>query len=173
MPLTSRDIIGIKEIRIGGMRRSIAWRGRGQKKGFEKPTRVRQMPLGGAHIRHGLNDIIFRHQRLTETLGKLSHLMITPDQCLLGTGFTRTGRDSRVVDALGESHTPLLFGLQGSGRLRCDAAHGDRSSWNVPCSLRAPRFGVGRRESSRIAGSRQYLSKICLSMRFSRAIFWR
>src|SRR5580704_18399927 len=77
MPLTSRHVIGIEEIRIGGMRRSIARRGQGQNKGFEKPTRVCQMPLRGANIRHGLNDVIFRHQMLAEPVGKLSHLMVT------------------------------------------------------------------------------------------------
>src|SRR5918999_950429 len=109
MPLTSRHIVGIEQVSIGGMRRSIAWRGRGQKKGFEKPTRVRQMPLGGAHIRHGLNNIIFRHQRLTESLGKLSHLMVTPDKYLLGGSLPGDGGGGRVMGSLSHRHVPLLF----------------------------------------------------------------
>src|SRR5919109_3554881 len=114
MPFTSRHIIGIEEIGIGSIRRSIARSGRGQNKGFEKPTCVRQMPLGGAHIRHGLNDIIFRHQRLTETLGKLSHLMVTPDKGLLVGSLTETGGGSRVMGTGNDGHVPLLFRLSST-----------------------------------------------------------
>src|ERR1700736_982496 len=109
MSLTSRHVIGIEEIRIGGMRRSIAWRGRGQNKGFEKPTRVCQMPLRGAHIRHGLNDVIFRHQRLAEAVGKLSHLMVTPDKGFLLGSLTETVEDSRAMNTVIDGHSPFLF----------------------------------------------------------------
>jgi hypothetical protein len=109
MPLTSPNIIGIEEVSIRGMRRSIARRGRGQNKGFEKPTRMRQMPLRGAHIRHGLNDIIFSQQGLTETHSELSYLFVTPDKGLLVGCLTRNGGDSRVMDTLSHRHVPLLF----------------------------------------------------------------
>src|SRR5260370_28089399 len=111
MPLTSRHIIGIEEIRIEGMRRSIAPTSQGQNKGFEKPTRVCQMPLRGAHIRHGLNDVIFRHQRLAEPVGKLSHLMVTADKGLLAGTLTETVEDSRAMNAVIDGHIPLLFHL--------------------------------------------------------------
>src|SRR5580704_11410651 len=111
MPLTSRHVIGIEEIRIGGMRRSVARRGQGQDKGFEKPTRVCQMPLRGAHIRHGLNDVIFGHQRLAEPVGKLSHLMVTPDKGLLVGSLTETVEDSRAMNTVTDGHIPLLFHL--------------------------------------------------------------
>src|SRR6266481_2714260 len=100
MPLTSRHVIGIEEIRIRGMRRSIARRGQGQNKGFEKPTRVCQMPLRGAHIRHGLNDVIFRHQRLAKAVGKLSHLMVTADKGLPPGSLTETVQDSRAMNVV-------------------------------------------------------------------------
>src|SRR5690349_20943551 len=51
VPPTSGNVVRIEKMRIGGMRRSIARNSRGQNKSFEKPTRVRQMPLGGTHIR--------------------------------------------------------------------------------------------------------------------------
>src|SRR5258708_38119548 len=111
MPLTSRHVIGIEEIRIRGMRRSIARRGQGQNKGFEKPTRVCQMPLRGAHIRHALNDVIFRHQRLAEPVCKLSHLMVTPDKGLLVGSLTETAEDSRAMNTVIDRHSPLLFHL--------------------------------------------------------------
>src|ERR1700730_8341710 len=111
MPLTSHHVIGIEEIRIGGMRRCIARRAQGQNKGFEKPTRVCQMPLRGAHIRHGLNDVIFRHQRLAEAVGKLSHLMVTPDKRLLVGSLTETIEDSRAMNTVIGGHIPLLFHL--------------------------------------------------------------
>src|SRR5260370_37745265 len=98
MPLTSRHVIGIEEIRIGSMRRSISRIGHGQNKGFEKPTRVCQMPLRGAHIRHGLNDVIFGHQRLAEPVGKLSHLMVTPDKDLWLCNLIETVRGSRAMN---------------------------------------------------------------------------
>src|SRR6266853_4309771 len=107
MPLTSRHIIGIEEIRIGGMRRSIVPTSQGQNEGFEKPTRVCQMPLRGAHIRHGLNDVIFRHQRLAEPVGKLSHLMVTPDKGLLVGSLTETAEDSRTMNTVIDGHSPL------------------------------------------------------------------
>src|SRR5271169_3448456 len=108
MPRTSRLVIRIEEIRIGGMRRSIAPTGQGHNKGFEKPTRVCQMPLRGAHIRHGLNDVIFRHQRLAEPFGKLSHLMITPDKGLPVGSLTETAEDSRAMNIVIDAHIPLL-----------------------------------------------------------------
>src|ERR1700682_2276358 len=111
MPLTSRHVIGIEEIRIGAMRRFIARRGQGQNKGFEKPTRMCQMPLRGAHIRHGLNDVIFRHQMLAEPVGKLSHLMVTPDEVLPMGSLTETGEYSRAMNTVIDRHIPLLFHL--------------------------------------------------------------
>src|SRR2546425_11388485 len=111
MPPTSRHVIGIEEIRIGGMRRSIDRIDHGQNKGFEKPTRVCQVPLRGAHIRHGLNDVIFRHQRLAEPVGKLSHLMVTPDKGLLVGSLTETAEDSRAMNTVIDGHSPLLFHL--------------------------------------------------------------
>jgi hypothetical protein len=56
-----------------------------------------------------LNDIIFCHQRLAETLGKLPHLMIAPQKCLLGGGLPGEGGGRRVVGSLSEGHVPLLF----------------------------------------------------------------
>src|SRR6202048_3829857 len=111
MPLTSRHVIGIEEIRVGGMRRSIARRGQGQNKGFEKPTRVCQMPLRGAHIRHALNDVIFRHQMLAKPVGKLSHLMVTPDKGLLVGSLTETVEASSAMNTVIDRHIPLLFHL--------------------------------------------------------------
>src|ERR1700677_4251529 len=111
MPLTGRHVIGIEEIRIGGMRRSIARRSQSQNKGFEKPTRVCQMPLRWAHIRHGLNDVIFRHQRLAEPVGKLSHLTVTPDKGLglVAGSLSETVEDSRAMNTVIDGHIPLLF----------------------------------------------------------------
>src|SRR6266851_7555256 len=125
MPLTSRHVIGIEEIRVGGMRRSIAPTGQGQNKGFEKPTRVCQMPLRGAHIRHALNDVIFRHQRPAEPVCKLSHLMVTPDKGRLVGSFTETVEDSRARNTVIDAHIPLLFHLSSpphptTPRLACD-----------------------------------------------------
>src|SRR5713101_6690095 len=109
MPLTSRHVIRIEEIRIRGMRRLIALRGQGQNKGFEKPTRVCQMPLRGAHIRHALNDVIFRHQGLAEPVGKPSHLKVTPDKELLVVSLTETAEDIRAMNTVIDGHSPLLF----------------------------------------------------------------
>src|ERR1700737_1510182 len=111
MPLTSRHVIGIEEIRIGAMRRFIARRGQGQNKGFEKPTRAGQMPFRGAHIRHGLNDVIFRHQMQAEPVCKLSHLMVTPDKGPLAGSLTETVEDSRAMNTVFDRHIPLLFHL--------------------------------------------------------------
>src|SRR5260370_11591179 len=109
MPIARGHVIRIEEIRIRGMRGSIARRGQGQNKGFEKPTRMCQMPLRGAHIRHALNDVIFRHQRLAEPVGKLSHLMVTPDKGLLVGSLTATAEDSRAMHTGIDVHSPLLF----------------------------------------------------------------
>src|SRR5947209_5580524 len=98
MPLASRHVIRIEEIRKGGMRRAIPRRGRGQNKGFEKPARMRQMPLGGAHIRHGLDDVVFRHQRLAEPIGELSHLTVTLDKSILVNGITNIGEGGGAMN---------------------------------------------------------------------------
>src|ERR1700756_4957291 len=105
------------------MRRSIARIGHGQNKGFKKPTRVCQMPLRRAHIRHGLNDVIFRHQRLAEPVGKPSHLMVPPDNGLLVGSLTETVEDSRAMNTVIDGHIPLLF-HSTSGLLYRDANPG-------------------------------------------------
>src|SRR5689334_11116154 len=114
MPLTSCYVIGIEQICIRGMRRPVAWRGDGQNKGLEKPTRVSQMPLRGTHVRHGLNNVIFRHQRTAELVGKLSYLMITPDKGLLVGSLTETAEDSRAMGIVVDGHSPLLFHLSSA-----------------------------------------------------------
>src|SRR6516225_10286739 len=111
MPLTSRHVIGIEEKCIGGMGRSIARTGWGQNEGFKKPTGVRQMPFRRAHIRHRLDDIIFRHQRLAEPLRKVAHLMVTPDQALAERSLTETTEDSRAMGIVVDTHITLLFNL--------------------------------------------------------------
>src|SRR5271155_3208850 len=93
------------------MRRSISRGGHGQNKGFEKPARVSQMPFRGAHVRHGLNDVIFRHQRLAQPVGKLAHLMVTPDKGLSVGSLTETVEDSRAMNSVIDGHVPLLFHL--------------------------------------------------------------
>src|SRR5690348_10536435 len=107
MPITSRHIVGIEKIRIAGVGRSILGSGHGQNKGLEKPARMRQMPLGRAHIRHCLNDIIFRHQRLAEPLGKPSHLMITRDERLLVGSLAKTKGDACAMRTVSDGHVLL------------------------------------------------------------------
>src|SRR5262245_27199111 len=109
MPLASSDVIGVKQVSIGRIWGSIAPDGRGQHEGLEKPTGMGQVPFGGTHIWHGLNDIIFGHQRLAEALGKLPHLLVTPDNWLVRGGFPMHGGDRRVVGSLSEGHVLLLF----------------------------------------------------------------
>src|SRR6516165_5394814 len=67
------------------------------------------MPLGRAHVWHRLNDIIFRYHGLTETLSKLSHLLITPDKCFRVACFIVDGADDCLVGILDNGHVPLLF----------------------------------------------------------------
>src|ERR1700674_3246754 len=114
MPLTSRHVIRIEEIRIGGMRRSIVRRGLSQNKGFEKPTGVCQMPFRGAHIGHRLNDIIFRHQRLAKPVGKLSHLMVTPNKRPLMGSLTETVEVNCAMNTVIDWHIHILFHLSSS-----------------------------------------------------------
>src|SRR5687767_5936152 len=109
MPLASGDIIRIEEVSIVGMRRSIVRNGRRQHKGFEKPTGMREMPLGGAHIRHRLNDIIFSHQGPAESLGEPSYPLVTSGKCLPLGCLSLDGGGRRVMNSLGDSHVPLLF----------------------------------------------------------------
>ena len=49
-----------------GMEGPITWQVRRQHERFEEPRRMGQMPLHRARIRHGLDDIIFRRQRLAQ-----------------------------------------------------------------------------------------------------------
>ena len=37
-------------------------------KGFEKPRGVPQMPFGGAHVGHGLNDLVLNAKRCCQLL---------------------------------------------------------------------------------------------------------
>jgi hypothetical protein len=52
------------------------------------------MPFRRAHIRHGLNEVVFRHQRLADPGGKLPHPIVTPDESFVLGGSNETAEDS-------------------------------------------------------------------------------
>ena len=54
-----------KELKLG-MERPITRQVRHQQERFKEPRRVGQMPLHRTRIRHGLDDVILRHQRLAK-----------------------------------------------------------------------------------------------------------
>src|SRR5712671_394981 len=67
-----------------------------------------QMPLRGAHIRHRLNDVIFRLQRLAHPLGKLTNLLVTLRKILRAYSFVENGKRVRIVGVGSYSHITFL-----------------------------------------------------------------
>src|SRR6266849_2154975 len=87
MPFAKRVVVGIKEIGILRMKRLVTRKSRREQKGLPKPGYMSQVPLGGADIRHRLNDVIFGGKRLTELLSKAANLLVSLYEIAVGQVF--------------------------------------------------------------------------------------
>ncbi len=63
MPLADGLVVGIEQIAEHRIERLIALEVRLQHEGLEEPGDVRQVPLGGADVRHGLDLLVLGAQR--------------------------------------------------------------------------------------------------------------
>ncbi len=59
-----------------GMEREITGQVGGEKESLEEPGGVCQVPFQGAGVRHGLNDVVFRFQRLAQGFGPRANALI-------------------------------------------------------------------------------------------------
>ena len=66
MTRADRFVVGIEEILVGRIERTIGRQVGPQHEGFEEPRGMREMPLGRAGIRHRLHGLVFRRERLGE-----------------------------------------------------------------------------------------------------------
>ncbi len=66
-------IVGVEEVKVLWIKYLVALLESLQHHRFKKPTGVRQMPLGGAGIWHGLHALVFGRQRLRQRTGTGTH----------------------------------------------------------------------------------------------------
>src|SRR3546814_3182242 len=62
MTLAGLFVIGIEEVGIGRIERSVAGQVRLQQEGLEEPGRMRAMPLRRTRVRHRLNRLVLGRQ---------------------------------------------------------------------------------------------------------------
>src|SRR5665213_2795041 len=67
--LAGLHVVGIEEKRVPRIRRYVLGRVRTEDERLEEPARVREMPLGGAHVGHAADDVVLGVERLAEPFG--------------------------------------------------------------------------------------------------------
>ena len=75
--VTRSVVVRIEEIRVFRNFGTVFRQEFFEDKCFEKPGGMRQMPLGGADVGHGLHDAIFRFKVRAQRIGKIPSLMKT------------------------------------------------------------------------------------------------
>src|SRR6056297_2411648 len=80
MPWPRLLVIRIKQIGVIRIDRLVALAEFGQKEGLEEPGRMRPVPLGRTHIRHGLDGLVFGGKRRGERLGPVSDGLVVAQQ---------------------------------------------------------------------------------------------
>ena len=63
-----RVVVGVEKSVEALSKRLVIFQKRTKDKGFEKPRGVPQMPFGGAHVGHGLNDLVLNAKRCCQLL---------------------------------------------------------------------------------------------------------
>src|SRR5476651_1818575 len=77
-------VVGVEQVterRIEGL---IVGQVLAEQEGFEKPGRVRHVPLGGAGIGHRLNDHVLGAEGRNQALGSVSDCLVTLEQLMTG-----------------------------------------------------------------------------------------
>ena len=95
MARAQRLVVRIEEQEEPGVKRPVTRRIRLQHDGFEEPGGVRQVPLGGAGVGHGLDALVFSRQRRRQRLGLGPDRGVKPCQALapgIGCPACRDGR---------------------------------------------------------------------------------
>src|SRR3546814_6906177 len=81
MTLAGLFVIGIEEVGIGRIERSVAGQVRLQQEGLEEPGRMRAMPLRRTRVRHRLNRLVLGRQWRREALARKSTRLNTIHKC--------------------------------------------------------------------------------------------
>ena len=76
MPWAERFVIRIEEVGVVRVEWRVASRVAGEHDGLEEPGRVRDVPLGRARVRHGLQGLILRRQRRGERDAVRAHIQV-------------------------------------------------------------------------------------------------
>ena len=69
-------VIGVEQVTIAGMNRSLRRREGFQHKGLEEPAGVGKVPLRRTDGRHGLDDVVLCFQRLAQRLCATTHTQV-------------------------------------------------------------------------------------------------
>jgi hypothetical protein len=73
---TGSIVVRVEEVGVLRVYRRVVRQSLFKNKGLEKPTRVREMPFRGAHLRHRLDDAILGFKRLAEFFAQFSNATI-------------------------------------------------------------------------------------------------
>jgi hypothetical protein len=95
-----------------------------QDESVEKPARVRQVPFGRAGVRHRLDDVVFRFQRLAELFRKRAHLAVAvyPNRSLFLPRLVECGcLDGKLLDSFHATDSEFVSPKKDRARLlRCN-----------------------------------------------------
>ena len=81
MAFAGLHVVRVEEVgvsRVGGAIRRVERR---EHEGLEEPARMREVPLGRAHVRHRADDVILDLERSTQPFGLRAHTFVAGQEC--------------------------------------------------------------------------------------------
>src|SRR6185437_15527527 len=152
MALARLHIVRVEQVGVARIQRLIPRHVRRENEGLEEPARVRDVPLRGAHVRHGAHHVVLGDERLAERMREGAHATIALEpphirsRVLLRYGPC-VARDSRGHDAAPVMRHLLIWTspLQPGRRPSDSGAHAwseytSREHRTVCSSMQFPRF---------------------------------
>ena len=89
IPGADTFVVGVEQVRVGGMERPVSAQLRLEEEGLEEPRSVGTVPFCGADVGHGLDRLILRGEGGGQGLGHVAHLAVARRQ----PGGLRSRRD--------------------------------------------------------------------------------
>src|SRR6516225_2006304 len=122
-------VVGVEEIGKAGIEWLVTAGIRVENKSLKKPGCMRKVPLGGAGIRHGLQHLIFRRQRVSDPHADAANLGKRFPHSLSSSFLVVSDRDrhgiSPIISAWNSAkRTGSLLGGQDATPIRCGQGAG-------------------------------------------------
>ncbi len=109
VPRPHRVVVGVEQVREPGVVGGVLRIGPGEQECLEEPAHVGDMPLGGADVRHGLDDVIFGDERLAKLLREAADLLVPLDEPMFDPAQISGGRGRGWSLLRGRGHRPVSF----------------------------------------------------------------